>query len=176
MSQIRVVLDESEIPTHWYNVVADMPEPARAGRCSPAPASRSTPGRRCCRSSRWRCIEQEMSAERWIDDPRRGARDLPAVAPVAAVPRPPPGAGARHPGEDLLQVRGRLAGRLAQAQHRRRRRPTTTSRPASSASPPRPAPASGARRMALAGQMFGLEVHGLHGQGQLRPEALPHAR
>ena len=27
MSQTKILLDESEIPTHWYNVVADMPNP-----------------------------------------------------------------------------------------------------------------------------------------------------
>jgi len=36
------------------------------------------------------------------------------VAPHAAVPRAPPGARARYPGAHLLQVRGRLAGRIAQ--------------------------------------------------------------
>ena len=51
--------------------------------------------------------------------PRRRPRRLPAVAAHPAVPGPPPGAGPRHPGPDLLQVRGRLAGRLPQAQHRR---------------------------------------------------------
>ena len=52
-------------------------------------------------------------------DPRRGARRLPPLAAVAAVPRPPAGEGARDAGADLLQVRRRLAGRLAQAEHRR---------------------------------------------------------
>ena len=37
MSQTRILLDESEIPTHWYNVVADMPSPPRS-RPSPATA------------------------------------------------------------------------------------------------------------------------------------------
>ena len=27
MESLRFVLDQSEIPTHWYNVVADMPNP-----------------------------------------------------------------------------------------------------------------------------------------------------
>ena len=52
-------------------------------------------------------------------------------------------------------------------------RPSTTRRKASSASPPRPAPGSGARSLALACAFFGLEIAGLHGQGELRPEALP---
>ena len=49
--------------------------------------------------------------------PRRRARRLPPVAAEPAVPGPPPRAAARHPGEDLLQVRGRQPGRLAQAEH-----------------------------------------------------------
>ena len=51
--------------------------------------------------------------------PRRRARRLPAVEAVAAVPRPSPGEGTRYPGADLLQVRGRQPGRLAQAEHGR---------------------------------------------------------
>ena len=27
MQQTRVTLEQNEIPTHWYNVVADMPNP-----------------------------------------------------------------------------------------------------------------------------------------------------
>ena len=27
MSRTKFLLDESEIPTHWYNIVADMPNP-----------------------------------------------------------------------------------------------------------------------------------------------------
>ena len=52
MTQRRYLLDESEIPTHWYNVVADLPSHPRR-RSTRAPASRSarTIWRRC---SRWR--------------------------------------------------------------------------------------------------------------------------
>jgi hypothetical protein len=34
MPQTKFLLDESEIPTHWYNVVADMPtrRPRRSAR------------------------------------------------------------------------------------------------------------------------------------------------
>ena len=79
-------------------------------------------------------------------DPRGGARDLQAVAPDAALPRPAPRARARHPGAHLLQVRGRLARRLAQAEHRRRAGLLQQARGRRASSPPRPAPASGARR------------------------------
>ena len=27
MPQTKIILEESDIPTHWYNVVADMPNP-----------------------------------------------------------------------------------------------------------------------------------------------------
>jgi tryptophan synthase beta chain len=27
MNQTKILLDENEIPTHWYNVMADMPSP-----------------------------------------------------------------------------------------------------------------------------------------------------
>jgi hypothetical protein len=52
-------------------------------------------------------------------DPRARARGLQAVAAPAAGPRAPAGEGAGHAGEDLLQVRRRLARRQPQAQHRR---------------------------------------------------------
>ena len=54
-------------------------------------------------------IEQEVSTEPEVEIPDAGARGLQAVAPDAAVPRPPPRAVARYPGAHLLQVRGRLA-------------------------------------------------------------------
>ena len=50
--------------------------------------------------------------------PGRRSRRLPDLAAVPAGPRPPAGEAARHPGQDLLQVRRRQPGRLAQAEHR----------------------------------------------------------
>jgi hypothetical protein len=60
-----------------------------------------------------------MSAERWIPIPRAGARNLPAVASVAAGPCRAAGRNARHAGQDLLQERRRFARRFAQAEYRR---------------------------------------------------------
>jgi pyridoxal-phosphate dependent TrpB-like enzyme len=66
MSQIRVVLDESEIPTHWYNVIADMPNPpapplgADGGPLAPEKMAEIFP---------MNILEQEMSGERWIKIP-----------------------------------------------------------------------------------------------------------
>lgn len=62
----KILLDESEIPTHWYNVVADMPNPP-APVLGPdgkpvAPEALLTlfpPG----------IVEQEVSTERWIAIP-----------------------------------------------------------------------------------------------------------
>jgi pyridoxal-phosphate dependent TrpB-like enzyme len=66
MSQTRILLDESEIPTHWYNVVADMPNPPLpplgpdGNPVSPEQMLAIFPGN---------LLEQEMSAERWIAIP-----------------------------------------------------------------------------------------------------------
>lgn len=62
----RILLEENEIPTHWYNVVADMPNAptpslARDGKpVSPEQMLAIFPGQ---------ILEQEMSAERWIPIP-----------------------------------------------------------------------------------------------------------
>ena len=55
MTVTRVTLDENEIPSHWYNVVADMPNPPsrRWGRT----ATRSAPSR-CWRSSPVTCLSK----------------------------------------------------------------------------------------------------------------------
>ena len=105
-------------------------------------------------------------------DPGRGPRRLPAVAPDAAVPRAPARAGARHAGEDLLQVRGRLARRLAQAQHRRPaglRERAGRDQEARDRDRRRPVGLlAGVRLLAVRPR-----VRGLHGRLELRPEALP---
>lgn len=66
MSDTKILLEESEIPTHWYNVIADMPNP-------PAPylapdGSPVTPEQMGAIFPP-AILEQEMSAERWIKIP-----------------------------------------------------------------------------------------------------------
>ena len=66
MAAHKVILDESEMPTHWYNVVADMPNP-------PAPplgpdGKPATP-EQMQQIFSMPILEQEMSAERWIPIP-----------------------------------------------------------------------------------------------------------
>jgi tryptophan synthase beta chain len=66
MPLTKILLEESDIPTHWYNVVADMPNPPAPplgpdGRpVSPEQMLAIFPGN---------ILEQEMSAERWIPIP-----------------------------------------------------------------------------------------------------------
>ena len=102
-------------------------------------------------------ILQEVSTDREIADPRGGARRAAAVAADAALPRAPARARAGHPLAHLLQVRGRLAGRLAQAEHGRRRRRSTTPRPAARRIATETGAGQWGSSMALACQFFGLE-------------------
>ena len=105
-------------------------------------------------------------------DPRAGARRLPALAPHAAVPGAPARARARYAGPHLLQVRGRLPGRLAQAEQRR-------GAGVREQAGRREAPGHGDRRRPVGlGARDGVRpvrarVRGLHGRRELRPEALP---
>ena len=92
-------------------------EPAAAGAAPRHPAARRPRGLRAAVPDGADPAGGLAGAVR--RDPRRRPRRLPPVAAVAAVPRPPPRGGARHAGAHLLQVRGRLARRVAQAEHRR---------------------------------------------------------
>jgi pyridoxal-phosphate dependent TrpB-like enzyme len=66
MPETKILLEEKDIPTHWYNVVADMPNPPAPplgpdGKpVSPEQMLAIFPGN---------ILEQEMSAERWIPIP-----------------------------------------------------------------------------------------------------------
>lgn len=66
MSQIRVLLDESEIPTHWYNVVADMPNPPAPPL---GPDGNPVAPEKMLAIFPEAILGQEMSAERWIAIP-----------------------------------------------------------------------------------------------------------
>lgn len=66
MSDIKILLDENEIPTHWYNVVADMPNPP-----SPVLGPDGNPVTPDALAAIFpeSIIMQEVSAERWIEIP-----------------------------------------------------------------------------------------------------------
>ena len=114
--QVKYVLDETDIPKTWYNLTADLPKPLppvlHPGTKQPIGPADLEP------LFPMELILQEVSAERYIDIPEP-IRDVYRMwRPVAADARAPARAEARHAGQDLLQVRRRLAGRLAQAEHR----------------------------------------------------------
>ena len=66
MQQVKILLDESDIPENWYNVVADMPNPPApplgpdSKPIGPEALAAIFPGA---------IIEQEVSRERWIPIP-----------------------------------------------------------------------------------------------------------
>ena len=75
MSQTKILLDESDIPKQWYNIVADMPNPPTpplGPDGNPVGPEALTP------IFPMSLIEQEVSAERWIDIPDK-VRELYAV-------------------------------------------------------------------------------------------------
>ncbi|WP_068808779.1 TrpB-like pyridoxal phosphate-dependent enzyme [Thauera phenolivorans] len=67
MEATRIQLDASDIPTHWYNIVPDLPAPpapplgADGRPATPAQMGAIFPGA---------ILEQEMSAARWIEIPQ----------------------------------------------------------------------------------------------------------
>lgn len=66
MSTTRILLDESEIPTHWYNVIADMPNPPPPPL---GPDGQPVAAEKMLAIFPPNLLEQEMSAERWIAIP-----------------------------------------------------------------------------------------------------------
>ena len=66
MPDTKILLDESEIPTHWYNVVADMPN-----KPSPplGPDGNPVGPDKMLAIFPMSLLEQEMSGERWIPIP-----------------------------------------------------------------------------------------------------------
>ena len=118
VEQTKYLLNESELPRRWYNIRADMPNPAQpvlhpgTGR-----ARRPRRPRAALPDGAHPAGGQRGARDR---DPRGGARPLPALAPDAALSRAPARAGDRHALADLLQVRRRQPGREPQAEHGRR--------------------------------------------------------
>ena len=66
MQQTKILLEEHEIPTHWYNVVADMPNPPSAPL---GPDGQPIGPEMMQAIFPDNIIEQEMSAQRWIEIP-----------------------------------------------------------------------------------------------------------
>ena len=81
MQQTKYVLGEDRIPTHWYNVLADFPEPSppplHPGTKQPATAADMAAI--FCEP----IIDQEMSGERWITIPNEVREILALFAKLA---------------------------------------------------------------------------------------------
>jgi tryptophan synthase beta chain len=67
MAAHKILLDESEIPTHWYNIVADMPNPPAPPL---GPDGKPVSPEQMLQIFSMPILEQEMSAERWIPIPQ----------------------------------------------------------------------------------------------------------
>lgn len=67
MAAHKVMLDESEIPTHWYNIVADLPNPPAPPL---GPDGKPVSPEQMLQIFSMPILEQEMSAERWIPIPK----------------------------------------------------------------------------------------------------------
>jgi tryptophan synthase beta chain len=81
MTDTKILLEEKDIPTHWYNVVADMPN-----RPAPplGPDGKPVGPEALAAIFPMALIEQEMSAERWIEipDPVREAWKMYRPSPM----------------------------------------------------------------------------------------------
>ena len=91
MTPLRINLDQNEIPTHWYNVVADMKNPPAPPL---GPDGLPVPGEKMAAIFPLPLLEQEMSAERWIPIPEE-------VRQIYALWRPSPLCRARRLEEAL---------------------------------------------------------------------------
>ena len=140
----KFLLSEDQIPTHWINLIPDLPgdplPPLNPATMQPAGPDDLAP------IFPMALIEQEVSAEPEIEIPEEVREAYRLWRPTPLFRARAPGARARYAGAHLLQVRGRLPGRLAQAEHRGAAGLRQQAGRASTSSPPRPARASGAPR------------------------------
>ena len=66
MAAHKVILDESEMPTHWYNIIADMPNPPAPPL---GPDGKPVGPEQMLQIFSMPILEQEMSGERWLPIP-----------------------------------------------------------------------------------------------------------
>ncbi len=154
MSETKILLEESEIPSQWYNVVADMPNPpvpplGPDGKpIGPEALTAIFPDA---------LIEQEVSTERWIDIPE-------AVREIYTLWRPSPLYRA-HRLEKALGTPARIYYKYEGVSPAGSHKPNTAVAQAyynQQAGIRRLTTETGAGQwgssLALAGQMFGIEV------------------
>jgi len=149
MADTKILLEEKDIPTHWYNVVADMPN-----RPAPplGPDGKPVGPEALAAIFPMALIEQERLG-RTLDSPfpRRCARPTACGGPApCSAPTGSNKPWAHRPGSTTSTKAFRPPARTSPTP--RCRRPGTTSRPASGAWPPKPALASGAPRSPWSGR------------------------
>ena len=170
-SRHQIHLSESDQPTRWYNVLHDLPTP-------PPPVLHPGTGQPVGPRGPGAAVPDGPDPAGGLAgpvrrDPRRGARRLPALAAVAAVPRAPAGEGARHAGADLLQVRGRVARPARTSRTPRCRRRTTTRKAGIKKLTTETGRGPVGHRAGVRLRAVRPRVRGLAGAGVVRPEALP---
>jgi len=125
MPLTKILLEEQDIPSHWYNVVADMPSPPTPPL---GPDGQPVGPEQRLTIFPANILEQEMSAERWIPIPE-------AVREVYRLWRPSPLVRA-HRLEKVLDTPARIYYEGCRRPARTSPtppwpRPISTSRPAS---------------------------------------------
>jgi len=154
MSETKILLEESELPSQWYNVVADMPSPPVPPL---GPDGKPIGPEALAAIFPDALIEQEVSAERWIDIPE-------AVREIYTLWRPSPLYRA-HRLEKALGTPARIYYKYEGVSPAGSHKPNTAVAQAyynQQAGIRRLTTETGAGQwgssLALAGQMFGIEV------------------
>ena len=84
MKQVKVLLEDQEIPKQWYNVMADLPTPMKPplhpGTGQPVTADD------LAAIFPMNIIEQEVSTQRWIDIPDEVLQKVSVVASLSPLP------------------------------------------------------------------------------------------
>jgi tryptophan synthase beta chain len=100
MEQTKFVLTEKEMPTHWYNIQADLPQPL-------PPVLHPATGKPVIPDDLapifpMALIEQEMSTERWIEIPEEVQACLPHLETHSIASGVSAGESFRHTSKNLL--------------------------------------------------------------------------
>ncbi|NOZ10858.1 MAG: TrpB-like pyridoxal phosphate-dependent enzyme [Gammaproteobacteria bacterium] len=155
MSNTKIFLDESDIPKQWYNVVADMPNPPTPPL---GPDGQPIGPEALAAIFPMALIEQEVSAQRWIDIPE-------PVREIYRLWRPSPLYRA-HRLEQMLGTPAKIYYKYEGVSPAGSHKPNTATPQAyynKEAGIKRLSTETGAGQwgcaLALAGQMFGIDVH-----------------
>ena len=115
MEEHKIMLNDSEIPRQWYNVLPDMPSPMNPPA---SPRHRKTVRPAGLGPHLSHEYHRAGSEHRALDhDSRRGPGQVPPVPPHTAEARHQFREGPEVPRQDLLQGRKREPPRIPQTQH-----------------------------------------------------------